>query len=952
MSDTKDERETGSKEERESGSQKIRAAPPPSLFLPSSSTSFDFESVSTVKRAKYTATTITSSVLPQWKQQQSPMGLQNPDSSPSPSNPQAQLTSPDSSSSPSLSPIPSSEQLQQQQFRKGKFVSPVWKPHEMLWLAKAWKAQYQGDSPGPGSGPGPGPVFEGGGGRGKTRAEKDKEVAEFLNKHGVNRDAKTAGTKWDNMLGEFRKVYEWERGNEREQVGNKSYFRLSPYERKIHRLPASFDEEVFEELSQFMGPKMRHSSSITSLHHHHHYLQTSRSLSTSNTNSSSDLINLKSSPFPPPHPFRDDNFPFASMFSERAKQMQSYLMHSPRTNPLLLGIDPHSSPNAPGIASESPRVELRRIGRMRMTWEEWVSLWAEEGEYHRGRVKVQGINLLNADELIYFDDSMVASSLEAFEDGPLKGFTVDRFVSGQHLKVFGRRKLSSSPSPPLQSSGEFQDPTEYYLGCLKAPPPTLPSLYELSWYIQEPPPEEFRLPLRKDIYRDLPHERELFFTTSSIEPLDCKSFTIDVLSSLIRSIPSITTSTSSSRDSYIALWDDCINRVISKFCPFDITFTRKQPIYTKTSSLSSSSSSSLSSSFESLQDQWPNLVGMVKNLCLWRGEETLNQVRDLQPLIDPSSTLTQKISWTYNDLPYVLGYYAIGYNVTFCALSLASPPPSSSCHDHHQKITRTDLYTLDLSNPCDRVKLLVPCWRIGILLASLVKKCDNCKSDYQREDLGEGYIIEMTPNTTTKYYPNKRRWQTTKEIYMVLDQRVVPHSERMVSYNEEELAIVYKPRGVKAKPKNMEQLMLALKQVAKALVALHDLSFMHRDLSWEKVMMVMKEGEEEWFVAGFEEAVGAPRINPTEVEATEKEKKAPEMGRGGVVHGVKVDVWGIGYLIKTSEVNKEGKVGKQVKELEGKCMEQNPELRPTAADCYHHLLQIQSSLSCAASSGI
>lgn len=331
MSENKEERETPSpslKDERElsSSSQKIRAPPPPPLFLPTTTSpslsAFDFEPV---KRAKYSTTTTTtptsasSQVHNQWRQVVSPMGLQNPESSPSPSNPQAQqqqLTSPDSSSSPSLSPIPSSssqeptnrqQEQQQQQYRKGKFVSPVWKPHEMLWLAKAWRAQYQGDVSGLGSGSGSGFGFEsggGGGGRGKTRAEKDREVAEYLNKHGVNRDAKTAGTKWDNMLGEFRKVYEWERGSEREQVG-KSYFRLSPYERKIHRLPASFDEEVFEELSQFMGPKMRHSSSVspTTLLHHHH-LQISRSLSTSSCD------NLKA--LPPPHPFRDD---LASMFS-------------------------------------------------------------------------------------------------------------------------------------------------------------------------------------------------------------------------------------------------------------------------------------------------------------------------------------------------------------------------------------------------------------------------------------------------------------------------------------------------------------------------------------------------------------------------------------------------------------------------------------------------------------
>lgn len=127
----------------------------------------------------------------------------------------------------------------------------------MLWLARAWKAQYQGGDAEGAAQPSGGDAAAGTQpSRGKTRAEKDREVAEFLNRHGVSRDAKTAGTKWDNMLGEFRKVFEWERGGEREQVG-KSYFRLSPYERKLHRLPASFDEEVFEELSPFMGSKMR-----------------------------------------------------------------------------------------------------------------------------------------------------------------------------------------------------------------------------------------------------------------------------------------------------------------------------------------------------------------------------------------------------------------------------------------------------------------------------------------------------------------------------------------------------------------------------------------------------------------------------------------------------------------------------------------------------------------------
>lgn len=98
-------------------------------------------------------------------------------------------------------------------------------------------------------------------------------------------------------------------------------------------------------------------------------------------------------------------------------------------------------------SSTSTTKEPRRIGKVRMVWEELVSLWAEDGEHHRGRVKVQGTSFLNADELTYLDDAMVACTLEVFEDAnsPLKGFSVDRFLPGQQIKVFGRRK-STHPS--------------------------------------------------------------------------------------------------------------------------------------------------------------------------------------------------------------------------------------------------------------------------------------------------------------------------------------------------------------------------------------------------------------------------------------------------------------------------------------------------------------------------
>ncbi|XP_068316342.1 uncharacterized protein [Pyrus communis] len=919
---------------------------PPPLFVPtgtpttSSSSPFDqhqFEAAVNPKRPRFTSTTGQWKLLPspssQQKQPQVP--ILPSESTPSPNKKNTQLSQPHvstigaasssdtASSSPPHSHLPSVSATSGQdtntvagdpqnpvhhhhQFRKGKYVSPVWKPNEMLWLARAWRIQYQGGYSDHGSGS---PHT-----RGKTRGDKDMEVADFLQKHGINRDAKTAGTKWDNMLGEFRKVYEWERGSEREQVG-KSYFRLSPYERKLHRLPASFDEEVFEELSQFMGSRTRTPQSR---------------LGSVGDDSRSALVTTRSLPQPPS--FKEDDFPL----SGRVKQLMIMsgegepFYHGGRGT--FLGFHHHDQSSidfTTGLSSSSSK-ELRRIGKIRMTWEESVSLWAEEGEHHRGRVRLQGLSFLNADELTFFDDSMVACSMEAFEDGHLGGFSVDRFVSGQQVKVFGRRKPSSTTSamPPW----EFQDPTEYYVGCLRVPPPSLPNLLELQWYVQEPPPEELRFPLRKDVYRDLPQGKEIFFTTST-ELLDCRAITYDILSPIVRTNPSLAAATATSRDSFITIWDDCINRIVSKFCSLEMVFIRKP---------------NSSSPTEPLQDQWPNLTGFVRNFCLWRGEEAhnLKDVRD----INPSSSIVEKLLWTYVDLPYILGYYAIGHVVTFCALSRVQ-----------DRIIRTDLGTVDLSSPSERLKALVPCHRIASLLPLLADRCfnpsTNCNggsdnklpySDFERFDMGNGNAIEMTPTTVTRFYSNIRKATAVKEIYDFLGQRI-PHAEYIHRSLEKDLALVFKPRGCKFKPTNCNQLVEALMYVTKALVALHDLSFMHRDICWEKV--IRNERDNEWFVCGFEEAVGAPQIYPHKLvmagDATARGRHAPEMERG--LHGVKVDVWGVGNLVRSCGLTG---VPKMLRELQNRCLDQNPEKRPTAADCYHHLLQLQSSLQSATAGGV
>ncbi|KAK6794366.1 hypothetical protein RDI58_007819 [Solanum bulbocastanum] len=122
--------------------------------------------------------------------------------------------------------------------------------------------------------------------------------------------------------------------------------------------------------------------------------------------------------------------------------------------------------------------------------------------------------------------------------------------------------------------------------------------------------------------------------------------------------------------------------------------------------------------------------------------------------------------------------------------------------------------------------------------------------------------MEMPPNTVVRNISNRRKWLGIKEIYDFLDHRI-PHAEFVVKASEKDLALVFKPI-------NCDELIEALKQITKALVALHDLSFMHRDLGWDKVM----RRENEWFITGFDEAVTAPQLYPHGGAAA-----APEMGR-------------------------------------------------------------------------
>ncbi|KAG2940102.1 hypothetical protein PC118_g25946 [Phytophthora cactorum] len=65
------------------------------------------------------------------------------------------------------------------------------------------------------------------------------------------------------------------------------------------------------------------------------------------------------------------------------------------------------------------------------------------------------------------------------------------------------------------------------------------------------------------------------------------------------------------------------------------------------------------------------------------------------------------------------------------------------------------------------------------------------------------------------------------------------------------------PIGLLSPPENVHQLLTALRDILKALVALHAINLMHRDLRWENVLKYAGEGDK-WFLIDFDEGASSP----------------------------------------------------------------------------------------------
>ncbi len=112
------------------------------------------------------------------------------------------------------------------------------------------------------------------------------------------------------------------------------------------------------------------------------------------------------------------------------------------------------------------------------------------------------------------------------------------------------------------------------------------------------------------------------------------------------------------------------------------------------------------------------------------------------------------------------------------------------------------------------------------------------------------------------------------------------------------------PLGYPEVPKDLKELVRALLNILDALVPMHQLKIMHRDLRWDNILLYCSGGQN-WFIIDFDDSTQLTKKGrdwiihqAKDAQDMDPASHAPELYNS--THDEKVDIWSIGYLIETS----------------------------------------------------
>ncbi|KAL7681951.1 putative protein kinase-like domain superfamily [Plasmopara halstedii] len=250
------------------------------------------------------------------------------------------------------------------------------------------------------------------------------------------------------------------------------------------------------------------------------------------------------------------------------------------------------------------------------------------------------------------------------------------------------------------------------------------------------------------------------------------------------------------------------------------------------------------------------------NICVFRGQEKARGELDV-----PVKELHEKLRWRYDDAPYVFD------------------EKKETC----AKAEKIETYNLESLK--DRLSFFLAMLNLSTLFKPVVDLIRPLGiPDYITLYRSNGVLIKFAEDCVVKTYPKS---MPSDEIIRNLKDCIVKACEAGTHWST-------------YPPENCKQLLMALRDILKALVALHAINLMHRDLRWENVIKYSIDGD---------------KCNSLEGRIT--------CSRNTIifVHTVKVDIWSVGYLLMTSPVQD---LPPELGRIKSQCLRKNPSSRPTA----------------------
>ncbi|THU96248.1 hypothetical protein K435DRAFT_839132 [Dendrothele bispora CBS 962.96] len=277
-------------------------------------------------------------------------------------------------------------------------------------------------------------------------------------------------------------------------------------------------------------------------------------------------------------------------------------------------------------------------------------------------------------------------------------------------------------------------------------------------------------------------------------------------------------------------------------------------------------------------------IGFVlDNRCPFRGEEK-DPMNDDE---DPRAELERKLDWDYGSVPYLLGYYCNGTELTYVAIFR---PKQGNREPQIQ-----DLYSVDLGTRAGRITNMRWLINLSPLFQDLVDLMPLREPEFIPMER-DNCTVELTSRHVIKRYTCSdalERIERLKNIYHWLTEMRVPNTDSVHCISDE--TIVLQPRGHRELPKTEKELVEAVRCVLQVLKAIHPV-LLHRDICWPNVIR-SKDDRSKWFLVDWEDAAKAPtKAIPRFVFGSH----SPRVLQDG--HGGEVDIWGVGHLITESGV--------------------------------------------------